>query len=586
MCTATGLLIVFGLFESFGALPAGEPVAPPTRAMVLTAHFPVRALAFRPDGQQLALLANRLEIYDVPSGKLLVRTDDWGREVSYSPNGQYLMTVHRHGTMLGVDGRVRVLDSATGKRLHQVDGVAARFSPDSTRLLFVGGYERFDRKNAPPRLYLLDLKAGKDYETDLECGDILTRSPEFGGWGTAGPEKDMLAFSKDGKWLVGKRWDDKAKKYNVTICAVATGKKAAKPMPEPPLQVSEDPGTGPDDKLVPSPKKGDTTVHATSRDRTLAAVTAKGGSVSLVDLKTGKELRCLRTGGHATTVECLAYNPGGLLLASGDRDHTVILWDVKTGQEKMRLEEKGEGVRGIHWRPDGKRLATAGWHGITIWDTAAGKKQRFLEAPHANSVAFSPDGKKLASVHGRDQIVKVWEAESGKLLLTLKHDQWVNSLAFSPDGSRLATSDGTSTNYYGKGSVRLWDAATGKPLRVIQAETRRSVHDLAFGPDGKFMVGVDEKSVVTVLDAQTGKELRWFQHTRYRGVMALSPDGRRVAIGGTDGLIEEWDATTGKQLRSFYGHHYTLHAVTYSPDGARLATTDQDGDIYIWDVSK
>jgi RNA polymerase sigma factor (sigma-70 family) len=159
---------------------------------------------------------------------------------------------------------------------------------------------------------------------------------------------------------------------------------------------------------------------------------------------------------HAGSAEAVAWNPDGSVLASGSRDKTVKLWDVKTGKETTALKGHTDEVDAVAFRPDGKMLASASAdETIRLWDAATGKEKAALKG-HASgvcAVAWSPDGKVLASGSAE---IKLWDVTTRKEKDTLLgHPVYVRSVAFSPDGATLA-SGGTDN------TVKLWDVSPAK----------------------------------------------------------------------------------------------------------------------------
>ncbi|HAG83780.1 MAG TPA: NTPase (NACHT family), partial [Cyanobacteria bacterium UBA12227] len=143
------------------------------------------------------------------------------------------------------------------------------------------------------------------------------------------------------------------------------------------------------------------------------------------------------------------------------------------------------------------------------------------------SVAFSPDSNLLAT-GGTDGMVRLWEAASGREILSCKgHTDWVRSVAFSPDGKTLASGSADQT-------IKLWDISTGECLNTFQEHTSR-VYSLAFSPDGKTLASGSADQTVKLWNINTGKCLNTFQeHTSWVYSLAFSPDGKALASASAD----------------------------------------------------
>jgi WD40 repeat protein len=207
---------------------------------------------------------------------------------------------------------------------------------------------------------------------------------------------------------------------------------------------------------------------------------------------------------------------------------------------------------------------------------------RFTGEATATCVAFSPDGKFLASGTGRwggalgpTPAIHVWDLATGQELFTLRgHDQQIAALGFTPGGRKLISASAD-------GSVKVWDLVRGAEERQLWGH-ESAVTGMDLTADGKLAVTCGSDGTVRVWEIATGKELRRLE-CPVRGI-SLAPGGRKLAVAAGDVLL--WDIHTGEKPRRLGpANAPAVQGVRCSPDGKSLAVLTGDGQVALWDVA-
>jgi WD40 repeat protein len=475
----------------------------------------IKGLAFSPDGHRLASACSDgwVRIWNIAADKR--EPLQWKAHPSlvsclaFSPDGQRIASASLSYGWEGQPdvGEVKVWNATTGQYLFTLEQAVAfvTFSPDGHRLASVGRHDQ--------TLKICEATTGREL-LSWNNGDV---GQKFGG---ARP-----AFSPDGE-----------------------------------------------------------TLASVSR-----SVGLPDGEVKLWDARTGQERLSLR--GHVGTIATiwgLAFNPDGRRLASAGRDRTVKLWDVATGRETLTLRGHQDAIRAVAFSPDGRQLASASDdHTVRIWDATPWEEkpgEEPLTLPvHSTgvwAVAFHPNGQWLASAT-EDKAVELWDSRTGNVLFTFPDSQRCWSLAFSPDGQRLAGGAAQP------GEVKVWDVRTGQKLHSLPFYSKNLVWRVAFSPDSRHLVAANLNRDVRVWDSATGELVQLIRQAHEYAItgLALSPDGKSAVTCSYDETVKGWDVATGQCIFTLRRPHAcTPWSVAFCPDGQLVASASADGAIKFWDA--
>jgi RNA polymerase sigma factor (sigma-70 family) len=636
----------------------GDPLPPGALTRLGTVRFrhsqAVNVVGFTANDRVVASASRdgTLRLWEAATGKELRRFDVSPRTASFglSADGQTVAAPVSAG-----DNRttIRVWDAATGREAHRVEpGTAAsHVLLTSDGQLLVWGDEL--------GIHLWNLKAGKEVRAFRTPKGLLPG----------------LALSADGKTLAASGPD-----HSVRVWGTGTGKELCRVDGAPGTQVHM--ALSPDGRTLASHAGNENDVRlwdvvthrekvtlsmkhavlslrggesiparfenaiAFSADGKYVATTisqASGWSVVTWEVATGRRMKVapIPTLGAGGALSAVALSSNGRTLATGGLDNLVRVTELTRGS-RIGGDSAGphEGpVRAVAVAPDGKALATAcEYGGLHLWDTAG--RPLLLNLPETvgsgSRLAFSPDGKLLASFNREMYRITLWGRAKGWDVVTAArpqgylegHTQRVGALCFAGDGKTL-------TSWGLDGTFRHWDVATAKEVRKT-AVPAEGVYEVAFSRDGKLAAAAakgpgKDATTVYLWNPATGAEVhrwdvrgcviealafsrdgrtlaiagrgetartirlfktadgkqakQWADPSRQRILaVAFSPDGNTLACG-SDRWLRLWDVATARQRAVYKGHQAPITSVAFAPDGKAVFTASMDTTALLWDLS-
>ena len=498
----------------------------------------------------------------------------------FSPDGRVLATA-------GFDKTVKILDLGPHKVLATLEGFAKApgvigrnslaFSPDG-RLLAVA-----DGQN----ITLWDTARWQPARQKLECRTLED------GWNSSLP----VAFSPDGKTLLAanrpssslRLWDTTSWQARTVLAGKLRSSASA-------LTYSTDGKTlaiGNEQQIelwdlqsesqivdspIPFPHAG--CLKFSARGNVLAAGNYEG-EVMLWDLNSARVIK--RWKPNKILAFGMDLSSDGATLATGGGDQLIHLWDVGTQKKLATLQGHLNEIWALAFSPDGRMLASASKDGTAkLWSTTL-KPEEIQLANSYEPLWFSPDGKTLITFDS-DLELQVWDVVRREVIRRIevpvknlpKPSVW-GAYPMSPDGNKLAVCQPN-------GTVEIWNLASQRRTATFAADGDDVAHGLAFSSDSRRLAAGDRRSRTTVLwDIAKGQEVARFTNT-YRA-LAFSPDGAILAGSGPDYAVRLWSIPSRQELATLRGHKWAVTQTAFSPDGRLLVSGAIDNTARIWDIA-
>jgi len=335
---------------------------------------------------------------------------------------------------------------------------------------------------------------------------------------------------------------------------------------------------------------------------TISGEPSNAGTINLRDL-TNLEAEPTVLSGHTASIIQIAFSPDGTVLATSDWQGFIRLWDLTPLESETAVLGVSDGIFSsfvaLDYSPEGTLLASGSWDGtIRLWDVTNPNGEAIIlsdEEDRPSTVAFNPDGTILASGNGDktgifpdvDPTIRLWDITDPGASPTILsgHEKGVMSVAFSPDGKTLASGSMDET-------IRLWNLTDLEQDPIVFEAHKGLVSSVAFSPDGKTLASGAADGRVALWDVTNPEASPDSLGVHLGGVNAVvfSPDGKILASGGNDGTVRLWDiADSGSPLAALNPHQNIITAIDFNPDGTLLAAASGGGGVYgsvsLWNMN-
>jgi len=318
------------------------------------------------------------------------------------------------------------------------------------------------------------------------------------------------------------------------------------------------------------------TALAFSTDGRTLATGHDDGVVRFWDTASQKFVGELKACAKPVPVSAISFSPRGDWIATAAEDRTVRVWNSDSHKLFTELVSHTDRIPALAWSPDGTLLISAGWdRSARVWRPPQTEPLMLLNshADQVHAIAYSPDGKYVACADS-DFDIHLWTDPiiAGRGAVLRGHNDEVRHIAFNAEGTRLASAGADRV-------IHVWDVRDGKLLAGPNDRARNSVSVIAGNP---ARLASSAGPSVCVWDIDSGAESAP-SNLGQAYTVAASPNGKWLAVGGTDHFTKLWDLQAGILAASLEATKPPIGFVTFSADSKYLAhTSPTDGLVWIW----
>ena len=302
--------------------------------------------------------------------------------------------------------------------------------------------------------------------------------------------------------------------------------------------------------------------------------------ISLLNANTYKTIRTFNLHPDCITTSA-AYSPTQEIIAVGSDNGNIYLYDRDTNELQHTITSHKEHVDVLAFSLDGKTLASASLYekSIKLWDTDTANQIKTFTGheSYIRGLAFSPDGKTLTSGSG-DGTIRFWDIHTRDIIkMYIGYSEYVMSIACNPNGNYIASKTSDHT-------IRIWDTRTCKNIETYY-QFQDTTFGITFNSEGYLLIASATENGIKLLVENSGEHKMIL--TGESDIMEdiyFSPDGNTLVSSSTDDIIRLWDVQTCEEKRVQLSPDNCVRGIAFHPNGNTIATRNLEDTIQLWDV--